>query len=228
VHANLLPADKARVLAGYREEGGVAMVGDGINDAPALAAADIGIALASGTDVAMQSAGIVLMRPEPGLVADAIGLSRRTYRTIRQNLGWAFAYNVVGIPLAALGYLNPVLAGAAMALSSVCVVGNALLLRRWRAPAYPPAHSAHPAPVSNASFETEPSTGASTMYQLTVDGMSCAHCTGRVTKAVQAIDREAKVDIDLATRRVTIDSTASLATLADAIDEAGYPVVERA
>jgi Cu+-exporting ATPase len=227
VHANLLPADKARVLAGYREEGGVAMVGDGINDAPALAAADIGIALASGTDVAMQSAGIVLMRPEPGLVADAIGLSRRTYRTIRQNLGWAFAYNVVGIPLAALGYLNPVLAGAAMALSSVCVVGNALLLRRWRAPAYPPAHSAHPAPVSNASFETEPSTGASTMYQLTVDGMSCAHCTGRVTKAVQAIDREAKVDIDLATRRVTIDSTASLATLADAIDEAGYPVVER-
>jgi len=227
VHANLLPADKARVLAGYRGHGQVAMVGDGINDAPALAAADIGIALASGTDVAMHSAGIVLMRPEPGLVADAIDLSRRTYRTIRQNLGWAFAYNVIGIPLAALGYLSPVLAGAAMALSSVCVVGNALLLRRWRAPVYPPGQEAGPAPASAASFPTEVSTGASTMYQLTVDGMSCAHCTGRVTKAVQAIDQNAKVEIDLATRRVTIDSSASLASVADAIDEAGYPVLAR-
>jgi len=222
VHANLLPADKARVLADYRVHGKVAMVGDGINDAPALAAADIGIALASGTDVAMHSAGIVLMRTEPGLVADAIDLSRRTYRTIRQNLGWAFAYNVVGIPLAALGYLNPVLAGAAMAMSSVCVVGNALLLRRWRAPVYVPDR-----PAVAASHFDQPK-GASSMYQLTVDGMSCAHCTGRVTKAVQAIDQAARVEIDLATKRVTIDSSASLDVLADAIDEAGYPVLARA
>lgn len=228
VHANLLPADKARVLADYRVQGAVAMVGDGINDAPALAAADVGIALASGTDVAMHSAGIVLMRPEPGLVADAIDLSRRTYRTIRQNLGWAFAYNVVGIPLAALGYLNPVLAGAAMAMSSVCVIGNALLLRRWRAPDYAPLKVARPAPLLHVPPQTKTSTGVSTMYQLTVDGMSCAHCTGRVTKAVQAIDQNAKVDIDLVTRRVVIDSSASLDVLADAIDEAGYPVLDRA
>jgi P-type Cu+ transporter len=133
VEAEVLPADKARVVERLRERAGkVAMVGDGINDAPALAASDVGIAMSTGTDVAMHAAGITLMRGDPSLVADAIDVSRHTYAKIRQNLFWAFVYNLVGIPLAALGLLSPVLAGAAMAFSSVSVVSNALLLKRWR------------------------------------------------------------------------------------------------
>ncbi len=133
VVAEVLPADKADAVARLRQRYGVvAMVGDGINDAPALAAADIGIAMGTGTDVAMGVAGITLMRGDPALVAGAIDISRRTYAKIRQGLFWAFAYNLVGLPLAAAGLLSPVAAGAAMALSSVSVVGNALLLRGWR------------------------------------------------------------------------------------------------
>jgi Cu+-exporting ATPase len=133
VRAEVLPGDKAAVVEALKAGGAVvAFVGDGLNDGPALAAASVGFAMAGGADVATETAGVTLMRGDPRLVADSLDVSRRTYSKIKQGLFWAFAYNILGIPLAAFGLLSPVIAGAAMAFSSVSVVANALTLRRWR------------------------------------------------------------------------------------------------
>ncbi len=137
VYAEVLPAEKALIIQSLKAIHGrsyVAMVGDGVNDAPALAVADVGVAVSTGTDIAMHAASITLMRGDPALVPDAIEISTKTWQKIKQNLFWAFVYNLIGIPLAALGYLTPMIAGAAMAASSVSVVGNALLLRKWTRP----------------------------------------------------------------------------------------------
>ena len=233
VIAQVLPQDKARVVRELQASGGrVAMVGDGINDAPALVTADVGLAIGAGTDVAIESADIVLMKNSLMDVADAVSLSRATLRNIRQNLFWAFFYNSVGIPVAAGALypawgltLNPMLAAAAMSLSSVCVVGNALRLRSWKSGgAAAKTVAKPPQPVYDTCNQCSKEADTMSKKTVTIKGMMCAHCVSHVEKALTALGVQA--DVDLATGTAVVTGDVSDDALRKAVTDAGYEVVD--
>ena len=234
VIAQVLPQDKARCVQELQAEGKkAAMVGDGINDAPALVTADVGLAIGAGTDVAIESADIVLMRSSLMDIVDAAALSRATVRNIRQNLFWAFFYNAIGIPVAAGALypafgitLNPMIAAAAMSLSSVCVVSNALRLRGWRSRRKKAA-----APVAKAAPQVYDRTETSSKEAddmdkktITIKGMMCAHCVSHVEKALTALGVQA--DVDLASGTAVVTGKADDEALRKAVTDAGYEVVD--
>jgi Cu+-exporting ATPase len=231
VVAEVLPQEKERVVAQLQQEGKkVAMVGDGINDAPALTRADVGLAIGAGTDVAIESADVVLIRSDLMDAVTAMELSRATIRNIKQDLFWAFCYNCIGIPLAAgvfypiLGWqLNPIFGAAAMSLSSVSVVSNALRLRLFK-----PRHQGIQ-PVSASSHEVlieEQKGDVSMTKTLVVEGMMCAHCKARVEKVLSEVAgvTSAVVDLEAKTATVTAADSVSAETLSAAVTNAGYEV----
>ena len=223
VIAEVLPQDKEKVVADLQAQGKrVAMIGDGINDAPALARADVGMAIGAGTDVAIESADVVLMKSDLLDAVTAVRLSKKVIRNIKENLFWAFIYNIIGIPLAAgvwfpiTGWqLSPMFGAAAMSLSSVCVVSNALRLKFFR-----PLHPEAPAE------QIEIQKGTSTMTKtMTINGMMCAHCQAHVEKALNAIDGvTAAVDLAAKTATVTLSKDVADEVLKNAVTEAGYEV----
>ena len=221
--AGVLPGDKAKAVADYRNAGRkVLMVGDGINDAPALTGADVGMAIGAGTDIAVESAGVVLMRSSLSGVVDAICLSKATMRNIRQNLFWAFFYNSLGIPLAAGVFypafglaLSPMIGAAAMSLSSVFVVSNALRLRFWKSKC---------SKKEENTWDIQEDKSVETVIY--VGGMMCPHCQARVEAACKAVAGVTNAVVDLQAKSVTVTGDASLEALQAAIVQAGYEIIK--
>lgn len=226
VYANVLPGDKASVIDNLRKQGHhVLMVGDGINDAPALVTADVGMAIGAGTDIAIDSADVVLMNNSLFGVSDAVELSKATIRNIRQNLFWAFFYNSLGIPVAAGALypafgiqLSPMIGAAAMSLSSVFVVSNALRLRLFK------PHKATPVHVEK-TFEAKFKEEKIMETTIMVNGMMCPHCKARVESVCKAVEGVTDAVVDLQKKNVTVTGNAALESLKKAITDAGYEVV---